>query len=48
MTALEDICGRCLDVVLYCVCQYTDPVVIDDKDYMDSPSFEIYRGLEVV
>ena len=48
MTALEDKCSRCGDVVFYCDCPYTDPAVIDDKDYMDNPSFEIYRGSEVV
>ena len=48
MTALGDKCSRCGDVVFYCECPYTDPAVIDDKDYMDSPSFEIYRGSEVV
>ena len=48
MTALGDKCSRCGDVVFYCECPYTDPAVIDDKDYMDSPSFEIFRGSEVV
>ena len=48
MTALGDKCSRCGDVVFYCECPYTDPAVIDDKDYMDSPSFEIFRGAEVV
>lgn len=48
MTALGDICSRCRDVVFYCTCPYTDPAVVDHKDYMDSPSFEIYRGSEVV
>ena len=46
--ALEDRCSRCGDVVMYCDCPYTDPAVVDDKDYMDSPSFEIYRASEVV
>ena len=46
--ALDDKCSRCGDVVMYCDCPYTDPAVVDDKDYMDSPSFEIYRGSEVV
>ncbi|MDC0912042.1 hypothetical protein OAQ27_02925 [Aquiluna sp.] len=35
-------------MVMYCECPYTDPSVVDDKNYMDSPSFEIYRGSEVV
>jgi hypothetical protein len=48
MTALGDKCSRCGDVVFYCECPYTDPAVIEDKDYMDSPSFEIFRGSEVV
>jgi len=48
MTALGDKCSRCGDVVFYCECPHTDPAVIDDKDYMDSPSFEIFRGAEVV
>lgn len=48
MTALEDRCSRCGDVVFYCECPFTDPAVIDDKDYMENPSFEIYRGSEVV
>ena len=44
MNSSDRLCSRCGDVVMYCTCPYTDPVVVDDKDYMDSPSFEIYRG----
>ena len=46
--SLEDRCSRCRDVVLYCDCPYTDPAVVDDKDYTSSRSFEIFRGDEVV
>ena len=46
--ALEDRCSRCGDVVIYCDCPYTDPAVVNDKDYTSSHSFEIFRGDEVV
>ena len=46
--SLEDRCSRCRDVVMYCDCPYTDPAVVEDKDYTDSPTFEIYRGDETV
>lgn len=46
--ALDEKCSRCGDVVFYCTCPYTDPAVVDDKDYTTSRSFEIYRGEEVV
>jgi len=46
--SLEDRCSRCGDVVMYCDCPYTDPAVVEDKDYTDSPTFEIYRGDETV
>ena len=46
--ALEDRCSRCGDVVFYCECPYTDPAVVDDKDYTTNRTFEIYRGDEVV
>ena len=45
--ALEDKCSRCGDVVFYCDCPYTDPAIVDDKDYTTNRSFEIYRGAEV-
>ena len=46
--ALEDRCSRCGDVVFYCECPYTDPAIVDDKDYTTNRTFEIYRGDEVV
>lgn len=42
--ALEDKCSLCGDVVFYCECPYTDPLVVDDKDYLDSPTFSIYKN----
>lgn len=46
--SLEDRCTRCGDVVMYCDCPFTDPAVVDDKNYTDNPSFEIFRGDEKV
>ena len=46
--SLENTCSRCGDVVMYCDCPYTDPSVVDDRDYTDNPTFEIYRGDETV
>lgn len=46
--ALDDRCSRCGDVVMYCDCPYTDPAVVNDRDYTNNSSFEIYRGRETV
>lgn len=45
---LESRCSRCGDVVMYCDCPYTDPAVVNDRDYTNNTSFEIYRGGETV
>jgi len=39
-----DTCSRCLDVVIYCSCERTDPDWSSSPDLMENPTFWIYRG----
>ena len=37
-------CSRCLDVVIYCSCERTDPDWSSSPDLMENPKFWICRG----
>ena len=39
-----NVCSRCGDVILYCPCERIDPSWIHSSEWMENPSFFIYRG----